>query len=141
MLKTTHSIPRGNTVRKASALVWSPLQGKSDIRCEENKDPALDQTRDAAKRPEINFTTRSFSPSALRVRVLRVPIERFLVSSQIMPAETTLRYSPFGYITSNLQSPIDLLDNHFDGVDSHGKLFAFGDGVGHSATAVGHLGV
>lgn len=70
-----------------------------------------------------------------------MPIERCLVSSQIIPAETTLRYSTFGYIKSNLQSPIDLLDNHFNGVDSHGQLFGFGNGVGHSATAVGHLSV
>ncbi len=88
-------------------------------------------------KPEINLTARSCSPSALRVRVLRVPIECL----QIMPLRQPWEHGHFGYITSNLQSPIDLLDNHFDGVDPHGQFLAFGDGVGHSATVVGHLGV
>lgn len=46
-------------------------------------------------KPEINLTARSCSPSALSVRVLWVPIERSLVSLQIIPAEKTLRARPF----------------------------------------------
>ncbi len=116
MLKTTHSIPRGKTVRKASALVWSPLREKSDIK----KDPA--QRGDALLQPS-RWEFYKCQLNACKLSLLRQPWE----------------HDHFWYITSNLQGPIDLLDNHFDGVDPHGKLFAFGDGVGHSATAVGHV--
>lgn len=117
MLKTTHSIPLGNTVRKASALVWSPLRGKRDMKCEENQDPTLDQTRDQFNNEELfsfspqgeSFTSANWTLLGILANYLRwdnLEIQHF-------------------WIHYNLQSPIDLLDNHFNGVDSHGQLFWF----------------
>lgn len=73
-----------------------------------------------------------------------MPTELSSASSQIIPAER----DRFENIASNLQGPgiktprgVDLLDDHFDGIDPQCQLSGFGDGVGHPATAVGDLGV
>lgn len=86
MLKTTHSIPRGKTVRKASPLVWSPLRGNTDMRC---------GLLIKLKICEFNLAS-SRSPSALGVRVYECQLN---APRKLSPLT---KLGHFGYITSNL---------------------------------------